>query len=160
MRVAVMLALALAPLAAEAEGCYFVTNTRIHVLPSCDIGPRTIDALTEDPGPSDRSAAPQRRVSPMRRGSSPARAPRYPAAPFTDAELARKLELAEDRRLTAVARRVSAEWERDAALEARDEALRQLERLRRGRADARDETGLAASVPAAARDDGASPPGR
>jgi hypothetical protein len=114
---------------AAAGDCHFVTNTRILVIPTCDIGPSTIDALTEDPGPS---AAP--RVDPRRRGG-PARPGRTAARPLVVAprdagELERRLELEQQERITAVARRLSAERQRDLALRERDAAVAALAALR------------------------------
>lgn len=111
-------------LAAEGD-CYFVGNTRTLVLPSCDIGPATIAELTERSAKRTASQAQRLHGAPaMRRAVvSPAGA------------LERRLEVAEQERTEAVARRLAAEAARDQARAQRSEALRSLAAARRALAE-------------------------
>jgi hypothetical protein len=105
------------------DRCYFVSNTRIRLLPSCDIDPSTIDELTEDPSPTSAAAA-QLRWAPGARWSRPT--PRPSIVVRGNEELERRLEVVEQEKIDAVAQRVTAEAQRDIAMRQRDEAKRDL----------------------------------
>lgn len=120
------LALTLQLLLAAEGSCYFVGNTQTLVLPSCDIGPATIAELTE-------RSAPRGAVRYQRRPGAPAARTAYVGA---GGALERRLEVAEQGRTEAVARRLSAEAVRDQALEQRAEALRSLAAARQALAAA------------------------
>lgn len=137
-RVPLALTLALR-LLLTAGDCYFVTNTRILVLPTCDVSPDTIDALTEDPGPSRASAVPPRPAAWAARRGQPWR-PQPPVATVGTKELESKLRDEQERRIAEVARRLAAEQQRDAALRERDRALTKLADLARELAAGRART--------------------
>lgn len=147
---ALALALPLLLTSAPARGastapCYFVSNTRIRLLPSCSISPSTIDQLTEEP---TAAATPGQ---PTWRGAGRWRpVPARPAV-LGDQELERRLEVAQQERADATARRVTAEAERDAALRERDAALRELAAARKELAAEREEPAQA-SAPGRERD--------
>lgn len=133
------LALSLAiSLLTAAGDCHVITNTMIVTLPTCDVSPSTIFALTERPAPSTASSVPYRAVGasarPQRRTSRPAGPT---VAPPCNDVLERRLESEQRRRIRAVARRVAAEQERDAALQQRDAALRELAIARRALGEVR-----------------------
>jgi hypothetical protein len=119
------------PLLLAAGDCYFVTNTRTLVLPTCDIGPATIERLAGDAAP-ERSieAARRRNAGPYRGGV--ARSVCTTVVRGSE-ELERRLELAEQERVTAEVARLAAEQERDVALRQREQALDELRRARMGR---------------------------
>jgi hypothetical protein len=134
--VALAFTLALRLIVAAPDDCYFVTNTRILVVP-CDIGPATIDELTEEPPPSKAATVQlQRPISPAGRRNFPFPRPQ-PVAPMGHQELERRLETAEDQRITAVAERLAAEQARHRALAQRDAARRELDGVREELAAAR-----------------------
>lgn len=125
------LALVLRLVAVAGGDCHLVTNSRIIVLPSCEIGPATIAQLTEDPAPSSsvRAGAPGR----LGFGSAARPAP----ALLSTTELQHRLDVAEGERVAAVSQRYIAERERDAARRDRDAALREVDALRRELASVR-----------------------
>jgi len=120
------LALALQLILAAEGSCYFVGNTQTLVLPSCDIGPATIAELTERSAPRAAASAP-------RRAGAPAARTAYVGV---GGAMERRLEVAEQERTEAVARRLAAEAARDQALAQRSEALRSLAEARRALAEA------------------------
>jgi hypothetical protein len=154
--VALALTLALRLIAAAPDDCYFVTNTRILVVP-CDIGPATIDELTEEPPPS--KAATVQLQSPGGPAGRRSRAlPRpQPVAPLGHQELERRLQMAEDERITAVAERLAAEQARDRAIAQRDAARHELGGVREELAGARARIGRAARDARRATDSRADP---
>jgi hypothetical protein len=121
----VNLVLTIALLAAGPE-CYFVSNTRIHLLPSCDIDPATIDALTEEPTPPSAATARQRAAAPWSRRPGPPRAAQPRIVVRGNEELEQRLASAEQQRIDAVSARLTAEEELRIARQQRDEALRDL----------------------------------
>lgn len=123
-------------LAADGD-CYFVGNTRILQLATCDISPATIAELTEDPAPATRASLQQRPAAPGTRrfGAVPRPAPRTVVLRGNE-ELERRLELAQQERIDAVARRLAAERQRDLAFGQRAEALQDLTAARRALAAA------------------------
>jgi hypothetical protein len=134
--VALALTLAVRLIVAAPDDCYFVTNTRILVVP-CDIGPATIDDLTEEPPPSKAATGRLRRpAGPAGRRNRPFPRPQ-PVAPLGYQELERRLDTTEDQRITAVAERLTAEQARDRAIAQRDAARRELDGVREELAAAR-----------------------
>jgi hypothetical protein len=134
--VALALTLALRLMVAASDDCYVVTNTRILVVP-CDIGPATIDELTEEPPPSKAATVqPQRAVGPAGRRNRASPRPQ-PVAPLGQQELERKLQDAEDQRITAVAERLAAEQARGRAIAQRDASRRELDDVQEQLAAAR-----------------------
>lgn len=121
-------------LIAAAGDCLFVTNTRTLVLPTCDIGPATIERLREE-------AAPEHSVEKVRLRAA-GRYHRGMARPSCttvvrgNEELERRLEVAELERVSAEVARLSAEEERDRAIRQRDQALSELKRARSGQRSA------------------------
>jgi hypothetical protein len=139
--------LALRLLVAADGDCYFVTNTRILIVPSCDVSSATIEALTEDPGPPERGRIePQRRGPGARPGRSLPRAMRS-IDPAGEKQLRRKLEIAQAQRISAVAERLSAERARDLAIQERDAARRRLAAAREELAAARARRQAEAAAP-------------
>ena len=152
------LTLALRLVVAAASDCYFVTNTRILILPTCDLSPETIEALTEDPRPSSRSAALSRPAAWAGSRNQPPWRAQPTALPGT-ADLRRELDDEQQRRLGEVERRLAAERQRDLALHERDEALKRLAVLRGELAAARARSGRQASrAPDARRIHAPAPP--
>lgn len=109
--------------------CYFATGRSLVVLETCDVGPATIDALTEAAGPPHPAAArpPAARLGGLRRPVAHPRA----SAPWAAGTIQARLERAEEERARAVAERVVAEQQRDAAIRELDEARAELARLYR-----------------------------
>jgi DNA repair exonuclease SbcCD ATPase subunit len=150
------LTLAIQVLVAAAGDCFFVSNTRIVLVPSCDFRPAAMAELradTEEPEPArPQTFEAQRRSATALRWM---RASARDARPFLDVrqyrELQRRLEIAErqqriaeeQRRLSererniAERRRRAAERERSLALEQRDAALKELAVVRQELAAAR-----------------------
>jgi len=131
-------------LLADDGSCHFVTNTRILELPTCDIGPATIDELTEDPSASSAASARDRlrRPGPVaHRGRAAARG----AAPVLmvrgNEELERRIEREQRERIEAVTERLAAEHARDVALQERDAARRELAAAREALRAARQHRG-------------------
>lgn len=130
-------ALALQLVLAADGPCYFIGNTRILPLPTCDISPSSVEGLTEEP--TAVSAASLRPQSPgrARRNRAAPRAPRPTYVVRGNEELERRLEIADQEKVTAVAERVTAEQERDTAQRERDDARRERDQALRERDDAR-----------------------
>ncbi len=127
-----VLALAVRLLLATDGSCYFVGNTRILVLPSCDIGPATIAELTEEPTPPTAAGLIQARRHALR--AYPGRGGAVPAQAAVmvrgDQELERRLVREQQRRIDEVRRRLEAEHERDLARRQREVAERRLDEAR------------------------------
>ncbi len=123
----VALAVALPLILAAGAPCYFISNTRIRALPSCDIDPSTIDELTEQPAPASMASAQQRQFAHGRWNRAIVRSTIVVRG---NEELERRLELADQQRLDAVAERIAVEKQRDIALQQRDRALRELAKAR------------------------------
>jgi hypothetical protein len=130
-------------LAADGE-CYFIGNTRILPLPSCDLSPSTVEELTEAPDAVSAASLQRQSTGRTNRRRGAVRIPRPTVVVRGNEELERRLEIADQEKVTAVAERVTAEQERDAArrerdtaLRERDDALRERDAARRERDDAR-----------------------